>query len=227
LAGHHCLGRTCLGRTCLGRTCLGRTCLGRTCLGRSCLDRNRRWPAADNGSAPLELVILAPVVMALIGLVIAAGRTSIAQGSLDAAARDAARQASISLSPGAARQSALSSAEAALRADGLDCRPVVRLELLGFSVPPGQPAQVSASVRCAVPLADLLVPGVPGSRTLTARFVSPLDPYRARDSSFSNFEPLPARYAANPSPQSHCDRRTNGGRCHRLVTLRAAGSEIA
>jgi hypothetical protein len=139
--------------------------------------------AADDGNAPLELLILAPVALALIGLVIAAGRTSVAQASVDAAARDAARQASISLSPVAARLAATASANATLRADGLSCRPVVRLGLQpGFSTPLGQPAQVSASVSCTVPLSDLLVPGVPGSRRLTARFTSPLDPYRSRAS---------------------------------------------
>jgi TadE-like protein len=142
-----------------------------------------RWwrLASDDGNAALELLILAPVILALIGLVIAAGRTSVAQGSVDAAARDAARQASISLSPAAARQAALSSANAALRADGLHCTPVVRLSLQpGFSTPLGQAAHVSAAVSCTVPLSDLLVPGVPGSRRLTARFTSPLDPYRSR-----------------------------------------------
>ena len=59
---------------------------------------------ADDGNAALELVILAPVLLALLGLVIAAGRTSIAQGSVDAAARDAARQASISLTAAAAQR---------------------------------------------------------------------------------------------------------------------------
>ena len=148
---------------------------------------SRRWRGArlrmgnDDGNAPLELLILAPVILALIGLVIAAGRASVAQGSVDAAARDAARQASISMTPAAARQAALSSAKAALRADGLACKPVVRLNLEpGFSIPPGQPAQVSALVSCTVPLSDLLAPGVPGSRRLTARFTSPLDPYRSR-----------------------------------------------
>ena len=50
---------------------------------------------ADEGSAALELVVLAPVLLVLIALVIGAGRTSIAQSSVDAAARDAARQASL------------------------------------------------------------------------------------------------------------------------------------
>jgi hypothetical protein len=151
----------------------------------------------EDGNAPLELLILAPVIMALIGLVIAAGRTSVAQGSVDAAARDAARQASISMTAAAARQAALSSANAALRADGLHCKPVVRLRLEpGFSTSPGQPAQVSASVSCAVPLSDLLVPGVPGSKRLIAKFTSPLDPYRSRALGFSNSE---ESFGVNPS----------------------------
>lgn len=134
----------------------------------------------DAGNAALELVVLAPVLLFLLGLVIAAGRTSIAQGSVDAAARDAARQASISLTPQAAQAAALSSASAALSQDGLDCDPVVTVDTSEFSVPVGEPATVSATVSCTVRLSDLLVPGLPGSETLTSTFTSPLDPYRER-----------------------------------------------
>jgi hypothetical protein len=57
----------------------------------------------------------------------------------------------------------------------------VTVDTTGFSVPVGEPAQVSATVTCAVRLSDLTaVPGMPGSRALTATFTSPLDPYRAR-----------------------------------------------
>ena len=135
----------------------------------------------DAGNAALELVVLAPVILFLLGLMIAAGRTSIAQGAVDAAARDAARQASISLTPGAARTAALSSARAALSEDGLDCNPVVTVDTSQFStVGVGLPAQVTATVSCRVPLADLVVPGMPGSRLLSYTFTSPLDPFRER-----------------------------------------------
>jgi hypothetical protein len=125
-------------------------------------------------------VVLAPVILFLLGLMIAAGRTSIAQGAVDAAARDAARQASISLTPGAAQAAALSSARAALSQDGLDCDPIVRIDTSQFAVPAGQPATVTATVWCRVSLADLVVPGMPGSRVLSDRFTSPLDPFRQR-----------------------------------------------
>ena len=134
----------------------------------------------DEGNAALELVVLAPVLLFLFGLVIAAGRTSIAQGSVDAAARDAARQASISLTPGAAQTAAQATAQAALSRDGLDCTPQVIVKTAQFGVPVGLPASVTATVICTVPLSDLVVPGLPGSRTLRYTFTSPLDPYRER-----------------------------------------------
>jgi Flp pilus assembly protein TadG len=137
-------------------------------------------PCRDRGNAALELVILAPVILFFLGLMIAAGRTSIAQGSVDAAARDAARQASISRTPAAAQTAALASARTALGQDAIDCAPIVTVDVAGFEVPVGEPAQVTARVTCRVSLSDLLVPGMPGSRTLKATFTSPLDPYRGR-----------------------------------------------
>lgn len=140
--------------------------------------RTRRETEA--GDAALELIILAPVLLALIALVIAAGRISIARGSVEAAARDAARQASLARSPGAAQIAAQLSAQAALKQDGLDCTATVFVGTVGFSAPLGQPAQVSATVTCQVPLSDLVVPGLPGSAPLSYTFTSPLDPYRGR-----------------------------------------------
>lgn len=137
----------------------------------------------ERGLAALELVILAPVIVLLICFVIAAGRTSLAQGAVDAAARAAARQASIAPSGAAAVQAARSSAMLALRGDGLNCQPKVTLPGLGqaFATRPGQTAEIHANVVCVVELSDLAIPGLPGSIRLTARFTSPLDPFRSRD----------------------------------------------
>ena len=141
--------------------------------------RGRGLP--DQGSAALELAILAPVLLALVALVIAAGRVSVAQNSLAAAARDAARQASIALTPAAARTAALSSARTALADDGLDCAPVVIVDTAGFAAPPGQPATpVKATVTCTVPLSQLALPGLPGSAELTSSFTSVIDVFRQR-----------------------------------------------
>ena len=135
---------------------------------------------ADDGNAALELVILAPVLLGLLGLVIAAGRTTIAQSAVDAAARDAARQASISLTPAAAQAAAQASARGAMRDDGLDCVPVVVVDTSQFGTLPGHPATVTATVSCTVLLANLALPGLPGSARLRATFTSPLDVYRSR-----------------------------------------------
>ncbi|MBO0833018.1 MAG: pilus assembly protein [Actinobacteria bacterium] len=143
--------------------------------------KGRRPRHADRGSAALELVVLAPILLGLLGLVIAAGRTAVAEGSVAAAARDAARQASISLSPAAAQANGQASAEAALRQDGIHCHPVVVIDTSQFtSVPVGQPASVTAAVSCTVPLANLALPGLPGTARLRASFTSPLDIYRVR-----------------------------------------------
>jgi Flp pilus assembly protein TadG len=145
------------------------------------VSRSMRWRrAGEKGNAALELVVLAPVLLALVGLVIAAGRTSIAQGSVDAAARDAARQASLALTPAAASRAGVVSAVAALREDGLDCSPVVVVDTRQFAIPPGEPAAVTATVSCTVPLASLVLPGLPGTARLQGTFTSPLDIYRSR-----------------------------------------------
>jgi Flp pilus assembly protein TadG len=133
------------------------------------------------GSAALELLILAPVLLLLVSLVIAAGRTALAQGSVQAAARDAARQASIARTQQQAAAEAVAVADASLAQRGLHCAPAaVRTRLGGFSAPLGAPASVTVIVTCQVPLSDLVLPGVPGSKTLSAVFSSPIDPYRGR-----------------------------------------------
>jgi hypothetical protein len=140
------------------------------------------WRRDERGNAALELVILAPVIVLLIGMVVAAGRTSIAQGSVDAAARDAARQASIARSPAGALAAAQASASSVLSGESLNCTPVIEMRGLdqAFATPVGDPASVTAVVSCTVSLSDLLVPGLPGSKRLSGTFTSPLDPFRGR-----------------------------------------------
>lgn len=142
--------------------------------------RARSADSGQAGNAALELVLLAFVFVLLLGLVIGIGRTVTARNAIALAAQDAARQASVAGSPASARVVAVSTARAALSADGLDCAPRVAMNLAGFNRPPGQPATVTATVSCTVGLADLAVPGLPGRVTLRASFTSPLDVYRSR-----------------------------------------------
>jgi hypothetical protein len=59
---------------------------------------DRRHPR-DGGNVTLEAVVLTPALLMFIALIIAAGRVTLAGGSIEAAARDAARQASIARDP--------------------------------------------------------------------------------------------------------------------------------
>jgi hypothetical protein len=135
---------------------------------------------ADRGSVTLELVVLAPVLLLVaLSFVIAVGRIAQAHQAVEAAARDAARQASIARDPQTARLSAISSAQASLSRDGLHCPAQISIDTSGFARPVGEPATVVAQVRCTVRLADVALSGVP-STTITARFASPIDPFRGR-----------------------------------------------
>ncbi|MEO3797825.1 TadE family protein [Nonomuraea sp. B10E15] len=134
----------------------------------------------ERGSIALEMAIIAPALIALLVMVIGLGRVSFAHSAIEAAARDAARQASIARDPATARSAALSSARAALAREGLACTPSVTVNTTGLSAPLGRPATVVAQVSCEVQLADLTVPGIPGTKNLTSSFTSPIDPYRAR-----------------------------------------------
>jgi Flp pilus assembly protein TadG len=136
---------------------------------------------ADRGSVSLEFVVLAPALLAFVALLVVAGRVAIASNSVEQAADEAARSASISRTVAGARAAATEGARRALAEQDLTCSVIsVDVDAGGFAVPVGRPAQVRATVTCVVPLADLAVPGFPGSRTVTATAVSPLDTYRGR-----------------------------------------------
>ncbi|WP_425824941.1 TadE/TadG family type IV pilus assembly protein [Streptomyces fractus] len=125
--------------------------------------------------------IFTPVFLALLALVIAAGRIQIAQGAADAAARDAARTASLADNPDTAQGEARQAAADSLRRSGLACSDVaVALSSDGADAPLGQAATVSATVACTVPLDDVALPALPGSKTLNSTMTSVVDQWRAR-----------------------------------------------
>jgi Flp pilus assembly protein TadG len=141
-----------------------------------------RPPATgDLGSTTLELVIWAPGLLLVIGLLVVAGRVNAANAAVEQAAADAARSASIARTPGAASTSAETSAQQSLAAQALQCTTVnVTVDTGGFAASPGQPATVTATVSCPVRLSDLGIPGLPGTRTVSHTAVSSLDTFRER-----------------------------------------------
>ena len=140
----------------------------------------RGWASA-RGSATIELAVLAPALLALLGLVIVAGRISTAGSAVEQASASAARAASITRDARAAQSAAERSARDSLRDQGVSCQPLTSsVDTRDFAVAVGSPASVTVSVRCSVPLADISVPGMPGQRTVTATMTSPIDRFRGR-----------------------------------------------
>lgn len=145
------------------------------------LHRHLATARGDRGSVTLELAILVPALLLILGAMILAGRGQVAAGAVEQAARSAARDASLARTPDDARTAALRAAERELAAGGVTCSATdVAVDVTGFRAPLGQDAVVRVSVECSVSMDDLAIPGLPGSRTMSAESVSPLDRYRSR-----------------------------------------------
>ncbi|MGL5858787.1 MAG: TadE/TadG family type IV pilus assembly protein [Angustibacter sp.] len=135
----------------------------------------------ERGSAVIEAVIGVPAFMLFVGLIMFAGRSAIAEQAVGSAATEAARAASISRTPGSASAAAQTAATTTLNNQKAKClRATTSVDTRGFAIPVGTPASVRATVTCVVNLSDLSVPGVPGTRTVSATMSSPLDTYRER-----------------------------------------------
>lgn len=135
----------------------------------------------ERGSATIELAVLAPALLALLGLVVVAGRVSTAGSAVEQAAAVAAREASLARDSRSAQSAATEAVRASLDGQGITCRTLTSdVDVEGFTVPVGQPASVRVHVTCAVPLADVAVPGMPGTRVVTASMTSAIDRFRGR-----------------------------------------------
>lgn len=129
----------------------------------------------DSGSAALELALLTPVLLVVLLFVVALGRVSSVRQTVDGAAGEAARAATLASSPQAAVGAARAQAEASLASGGVHCTATkVSVDVADF-VPGGV---VSVRVSCDVSLSSA-VPGLPGTTTLSATGASVVDRYRS------------------------------------------------
>ena len=121
----------------------------------------------EAGSATLELAVAAPAVLALLGLVVLAGRVETAHQVLNQAAEDAARAASTARS----QPSAVTDAQSAAASDlsGRDCASW-NLFVSGSLRPGGV---MSTRITCSTSLGIL-----PGSFTATASASAVVDVFR-------------------------------------------------
>ncbi|GAA3387615.1 TadE family protein [Cryptosporangium minutisporangium] len=135
----------------------------------------------EQGSIAVEFAILVPAFVLLIAVAAVVGRQTVAQTAIEGAAHDAARAASISRTAAAAQARGADAARSVLDEQGLHCDPVtITVDTSQFGRPVGQAAAVTATVSCSVAFSDIAVPGMPGNRTISATFTSPLDIYRSR-----------------------------------------------
>ncbi|MFD8737502.1 TadE family protein [Streptomyces sp. NPDC059618] len=146
--------------------------------------RRALWPGGcgrDDGSAAIEAAVVLPALIMFLCMAIAGGRIVISGSKIDAAAEDAAREASIHRTAASAQSAAQAAAAESLDDQGIACASVsVRVDAGGLRVPVGQVGTVTVTVTCTVSLSDLLLPGVPGAKTLTSTVTSVVDQYRQR-----------------------------------------------
>jgi hypothetical protein len=139
--------------------------------------RPARSAAADErGSMALELVVLAPVIVLVIWLLgVYALRLAVANGDVEAAARDAARSASIARSAGAAQQAAAASAATSLASTGRVC---ATTRVLANTADFRAGGTVTVTVSCAIRLDNLAPLALRGVKDVQQSYTAPVDPFR-------------------------------------------------
>lgn len=143
--------------------------------------RTQRRYQKDRGSYSVETAILAPAVIAILLLMIALGRVVDASGSVDAAARAAARAASLERDANSAQLQAQDAATRSLDGEGVTCSATsVEIDTTDFALEVGEAGTVTATISCTAPLSDIGLPGLPGAKTLISEWTSPIDTYRSR-----------------------------------------------
>ena len=131
--------------------------------------------APERGSVAVEVAVIAPGLVALLLLVVFAGRVAQADGEVRRAASAAARAASLRQDPSGAEEAGRETAAANLRAGGVACGSLdTAVDTSRFAAG----GTVAVTVRCTASMADVSLLGVPGSRTFTARSVEVIDRYR-------------------------------------------------
>lgn len=129
----------------------------------------------ERGSSSVELAVLAPALVALLLLVVAAGRVTTADARVRDAAADAARAASLRSTGPAATAAAEAALADAVTAGEVPCRQATAaVDEQAFRAG----GHVRVDVSCVVDLRGLVMIGVPGERTFQASAVEVVDRYR-------------------------------------------------
>jgi Flp pilus assembly protein TadG len=130
----------------------------------------------ESGSAAVELVLIAPVLLLLAMFALVAGRYSLARDRVTEAATDAAREASTWSAPAAASRNGTQRGLDSLNASRVSCQsPQVVIDTTRLR--PG--GAVTADVTCTVQVNDVLGLRLGGAKTFRARAVAVVDSFRS------------------------------------------------
>lgn len=137
----------------------------------------------DRGSVddlPGWTIVLLGVFVPIFLVILFVGRYGLADNAVQAAASAAARDASLSRTEAQAVPHATAAAQQALDGNVHCIRLNVAVDGNGLNTALGQTGTVSATITCTLNFADLALPMIPGTKTITKTAVSPIDPYRQR-----------------------------------------------
>jgi Flp pilus assembly protein TadG len=130
----------------------------------------------QDGSIIVEMVVITPVLFVLVLILVVFGRVSEAHQQVVEAARAGAEAAAVLPTSGSAQAGGPEAAAIGVFGQAHTCAHAqITTDVSNFR--PG--GSVSVTVVCQVDLSDLSVPGVPGSTTVQATAVAPIDPYRS------------------------------------------------
>lgn len=140
-------------------------------------------PAIERGSVAVELAVLVPILLMLVGMFAVGYRVWAVRASALSAAEAGARAASMAPTASAGEAMARSIVAANLAGLGVDCLDQrIGVDASGLALPAGQEGWVGVSVSCRVSFHDLVLPGSPGSMTVHADARERVDTYRERGS---------------------------------------------
>jgi Flp pilus assembly protein TadG len=147
------------------------------------MTKENRQNRGERGTAALELVIIAPVLIVALLFVVGLFRMSHAGQQVESVAADAARAASLERNTSQSAAAARAAARASLGRAGVSCTNLgVQVNLASYR--PG--GQVSVTVSCTANLGDVAMAGFPGSRVFTATSTVPIETWRSKADGFTN-----------------------------------------
>lgn len=131
---------------------------------------------SEAGMATLEVVLALPVLIMLALFVVGLGRMAEARSTVDAAAFDAARAASLERNPDLARLVGEDAGRASIGATGIACHGLdIRVDVSNYT----SGGSVTSTVSCTAILTDVNLAGFTGNKTFTSTATVPIEVWRS------------------------------------------------